>query len=106
MVSGLIGVPLGAWLGAALIKRFPRAHPLICGAGLIISAPAMVLGILLTDYDRYSPFVLMFISELALNLNWAIVADMSLVRDARVPSEAFGFVGCVQKNSGFIFIFL
>lgn len=82
MMSGLIGVPLGVWLGAALTKRFPRSHPVICAAGLLVSAPAMALGMLLTDGYFYAPFVLMFIGEVALNLNWAIVADMSLVRDA------------------------
>lgn len=82
MVAGLLGVPLGAWLGTGLLKRFPRAHPVICGLGLLVSAPAMTLGIVLTQGYFYAPFILMFIGEVALNLNWAIVADMSLVRDA------------------------
>ncbi|KPI94445.1 Protein spinster [Papilio xuthus] len=92
MASGLAGVPLGAWLGAALLKRFPRAHPFICGAGLLVSAPAMALGMLLTQYYFYAPFVFMFIGEVALNLNWAIVADMSLyivIPPRRSTAEAF-----------------
>ncbi|XP_045536758.1 protein spinster isoform X1 [Papilio machaon] len=92
MASGLAGVPLGAWLGAALLKRFPRAHPFICGGGLLVSAPAMALGMLLTQYYFYAPFVFMFIGEVALNLNWAIVADMSLyivIPPRRSTAEAF-----------------
>lgn len=81
MVSGLVGVPLGTILGTTLIKRFPRAHPVICGTGLLVSAPAMCLAMLLAEYNIYVTFTLMFVAELALNLNWALVADMSLVRD-------------------------
>ncbi|XP_028171251.1 protein spinster isoform X3 [Ostrinia nubilalis] len=92
MLSGLLGVPLGAWLGTSLVKRFPRAHPVICGAGLLLSAPAMGLGMLLADGSFYAPFALMFIGEVALNLNWAIVADMSLyvvIPPRRSTAEAF-----------------
>ncbi|CAH0715603.1 unnamed protein product, partial [Brenthis ino] len=92
MLSGLVGVPLGAWLGAALVRRWGRAHALICGAGLLASAPAMGLAMLLTDQSFYAPFALMFIGEVALNLNWAIVADMSLyvvVPPRRSTAEAF-----------------
>lgn len=84
MLSGLLGVPAGAWLGTWLVKKFPRSHPVICGVGLLISAPAMTLGIVLTEAYYFAPFLLMFVGELALNLNWAIVADMSLVRH-RLP---------------------
>lgn len=88
MLSGLLGVPLGSWLGTSLVKRFPRAHPIICGAGLLVSAPAMTCVLLFADGNFYAPFILMFIAEVALNLNWAIVADMSLVRDAfRAPAR-------------------
>ncbi|XP_075977531.1 lysolipid transporter protein spinster isoform X3 [Anticarsia gemmatalis] len=92
MAAGLLGVPMGAWLGAALVKRFPRAHPVLCGAGLLLSAPAMTLGLVLVEGYAYAPFVLMFIAEVALNLNWAIVADMSLyvvIPPRRSTAEAF-----------------
>lgn len=98
MVSGLIGVPAGAWLGTWLIKRFPRAHPVLCGVGLLVSAPAMTLAIVLTQGYFYAPFALMFVGELALNLNWAIVADMSLVRH-RLP------VPFLMGIRGFFFFF-
>ncbi|XP_038210127.1 protein spinster isoform X3 [Zerene cesonia] len=92
MAAGAAGVPLGAWLGTALGKRYPRAHPVICGAGLLVSAPAMALAILLCDGYYYASFALMFIAETALNLNWAIVADMSLyvvIPPRRSTAEAF-----------------
>ncbi|CAF4917936.1 unnamed protein product [Pieris macdunnoughi] len=92
MLSGVVGVPLGAWLGAALTKRFPRSHPIICGVGLLVSAPMMTLAMLLCEGYFYAPFVLMFFGEVALNLNWAIVADMSLyvvIPPRRSTAEAF-----------------
>ncbi|XP_063624017.1 protein spinster isoform X1 [Cydia splendana] len=92
MTSGLLGVPLGAWLGAALVKRYPRSHAVICGVGLLLSAPAMTLGLVLCEHYFYGPFVAMFIGEVFLNLNWAIVADMSLyvvVPPRRSTAEAF-----------------
>ncbi|XP_028042764.1 protein spinster isoform X2 [Bombyx mandarina] len=92
MVSGMLGVPLGAWLGAGLQKRWGRAHPLLCGAGLLLSAPAVALALLLTEGYMYAPFALIFIGELAININWAIVADMSLyvvIPPRRSTAEAF-----------------
>ncbi|XP_034831763.1 protein spinster isoform X1 [Maniola hyperantus] len=92
MASGVVGVPLGAWLGAALVKRWGRAHAVICGVGLLLSTPAMALAMLLTDVNPYAPFALMFFGEVALNLNWAIVADMSLyvvIPPRRSTAEAF-----------------
>ncbi|XP_026492178.1 protein spinster isoform X3 [Vanessa tameamea] len=92
MASGLVGVPLGAWLGAWLVRRWGRAHAVICGTGLLLSAPALAGALLLTESYFYSPFALMFIGELALNLNWAIVADMSLyvvIPPRRSTAEAF-----------------
>ncbi|XP_026327124.1 protein spinster isoform X2 [Hyposmocoma kahamanoa] len=92
MISGLVGVPLGAILGTKLIKRFPRAHPIICGTGLLVSAPAMCLAMLLAEYNSYVTFTFIFVAELALNLNWALVADMSLyvvIPPRRSTAEAF-----------------
>ncbi|CAH2096255.1 unnamed protein product [Euphydryas editha] len=92
MVSGLVGVPLGAWLGAALVKRWGRAHAVICGLALLLSAPALAAAMLLADMSSWAPLALMFVGELALNLNWAIVADMSLyvvIPPRRSTAEAF-----------------
>lgn len=82
MLAGLLGVPLGAYLGATLLKRWPRAHPVICGVGLLISAPLFTLSIICSERYFYTPFALIFVGQIALNLNWSIVADMVLVRDS------------------------
>ncbi|CAB4058515.1 SPNS [Lepeophtheirus salmonis] len=38
MLSGIVGVPLGSILSTKLQRKFPRADPIICGLGLVISA--------------------------------------------------------------------
>ncbi|CAH2980901.1 unnamed protein product [Chilo suppressalis] len=92
MASGLLGVPLGSWLGAGLVKHYPRAHPIICGAGLLLSAPAMTIAVAIADQSYYAQFIFMLLAEVTLNLNWAIVADMSLyvvIPPRRSTAEAF-----------------
>ncbi|VVC89312.1 unnamed protein product [Leptidea sinapis] len=52
----------------------------------------MILAMLLCEKYFYAPFALIFIGEVALNLNWAIVADMSLyvvIPPRRSTAEAF-----------------
>lgn len=80
MLSGIIGVPLGAYLAQRLRKRHPRADPVICGFGLLISAPCIVAAMLLVSVNAPAAYCLIFFGEIALNLNWAIVADILLVR--------------------------
>lgn len=80
MISGLVGVPLGSYLSQSLKKTYPRADPLLCAAGLLISTPLLAAGMLVVQLNSTVAFILMFFGELALNLNWAIVADILLVR--------------------------
>jgi MFS transporter, Spinster family, sphingosine-1-phosphate transporter len=79
MVSGIIGVPLGATLAQKLRVNYPRADPLICATGLLISAPLLFGASLLAASNSSLCFFLVFLGEVALNLNWSIVADILLV---------------------------
>lgn len=80
MMSGLIGVSLGSGLGNFLQKKYPKIHPIICGVGMLLSFPFMLIAMLLIETHYTVPFVLIFFAQVALNLNWAIVADMCMVR--------------------------
>lgn len=80
MTAGIIGVPLGTAIGEGMIKRFPFIHPVICGVGMFLSAGFFLLALFLMETQTVAPLVLMFLGQLALNLNWAIVCDMLLVR--------------------------
>jgi len=78
MMSGVVGVPLGMILSTQLKAKFPRADPVICATGILISALFLTLGMLITNLNIYACFACLFVGEVALNLNWSIVADMLL----------------------------
>jgi len=79
MASGIVGVPLGATLAQKLRVNYPRADPLICATGLLISAPLLFAASLVAASNSILCFTLIFLGEVALNLNWSIVADILLV---------------------------
>jgi len=78
MMSGVVGVPLGMVLSTKLKAKFPRADPIICAGGILISALFLSIGMVLCNVNVILAFVFLFIGEIALNLNWSIVADMLL----------------------------
>ncbi|XP_017960211.1 protein spinster isoform X2 [Drosophila navojoa] len=78
MVAGLVGVPLGSVLSTALKKRNKAADPLICAGGLLLSAPLLTGACLVISKHTVAAYVLMFFGQVAINLNWAIVADILL----------------------------
>ncbi|XP_035725296.1 protein spinster-like isoform X1 [Vespa mandarinia] len=92
MVSGLIGVPLGSFLAQKFRVYWSSTDPLICGAGLLISAPLIFFSIITADTNTTVCFILIFLGQVALNLNWAIVADILLyvvIPTRRSSAEAF-----------------
>lgn len=80
MISGIIGVPLGTFLTQKLKKDSCRNDPIICAVGLFISAPLLAGAMLIITQNELLALTLVFFGEIALNLNWAIVADILLVR--------------------------
>lgn len=80
MTAGIIGVPLGSYLSTKLSKRYPRSDPVICAIGLLISAPLIAASMLFVTVNSTLAYIFVFLGEVALNCNWAIVADMLLVR--------------------------
>ncbi|XP_055701224.1 protein spinster isoform X3 [Phlebotomus papatasi] len=92
LMSGAIGVPLGSYLSQVFKKRFPRCDPIICALGLLISVPFGAAAMIVVSSSTTWAFTLMFFAELALNLNWAIVADILLyvvMPTRRSTAEAF-----------------
>jgi hypothetical protein len=52
----------------------------ICGVGLFISAPFIFSALAIAANDGViGAFILMFFGQVFLNMNWAIVVDISLV---------------------------
>ena len=62
-----------------LISSDYRADPIICGVGLLFSSVFILVAFKLALVNVLSCFVLMLLGEIALNLNWSIVADIVLV---------------------------
>ena len=81
MLSGIVGVIMGAMASTTLKKKFPRADPLICGAGLAICCIVFSFSLyIFAENYIIIALVLIFLGEVAINLNWSIVADILLVR--------------------------
>ncbi|XP_050531599.1 protein spinster isoform X2 [Daktulosphaira vitifoliae] len=78
MVAGLIGVPLGSYISQRFKISYPKADPLICAGGLLLSAPLLFLGLALADKYYVVVLVLIFFGQVSINLNWSIVADILL----------------------------
>lgn len=74
--AGITGVSLGLYLAGLLRKVTKKADPLICGIGLISSAPFLYLAIVMSSHDALLTWILIFIAETLLSLNWAIVTDI------------------------------
>ena len=79
MLAGLMGVPLGSFLGQKLRLKYQRADPIVCGFGLLLSTPLMLAALFIAKWNTTACFVVVFFGQLFLNLNWAIVADILLV---------------------------
>lgn len=92
MTAGIIGVPLGSYLSTRLSKTYPRSDPVICAIGLLISAPLIAASMLFVTYNSTLAYIFVFLGEVALNCNWAIVADMLLVRISLGDSFVADFI--------------
>ncbi|KAJ8923321.1 hypothetical protein NQ315_001879 [Exocentrus adspersus] len=78
MVAGIFGLTLGSMLSQSLKHRFPSVDPIICGAGLILSAPFLIGTTYASTQNTSLCYVLLFFGQVSLNLNWAIVSDILL----------------------------
>merc|ERR1719342_1994957 len=60
MMSGIVGVPLGMILSTQLKAKFPRADPVICATGILISAIFLTIGMMITNINIYACFACLF----------------------------------------------
>ncbi|KAK7065531.1 Protein spinster 3 [Halocaridina rubra] len=79
MAAGLMGVPLGSYIGQKLRVKYPKADPLVCGFGLAIALPILLATIFLAEHNTLASLILCFIGQLFQNLSWAIVIDIMLL---------------------------
>ncbi|XP_067682434.1 protein spinster homolog 1-like isoform X3 [Haliotis asinina] len=92
VAAGFIGVALGAETARRYKKINPRSDPIICAMGLLSSAPFLFFALVLANYSTPATWVLIFLGETMLCMNWAIVTDILLyvvIPTRRSTAEAF-----------------
>ncbi|XP_042536536.1 LOW QUALITY PROTEIN: protein spinster homolog 3 [Dipodomys spectabilis] len=78
VMTGIIGVVLGAETSRRYKKVNPRAEPLVCACSLLVAAPCLYLALVLAPTTLLGSYVFLGIGELLLSCNWAVVADILL----------------------------
>ncbi|XP_017293808.1 protein spinster homolog 1 isoform X1 [Kryptolebias marmoratus] len=78
VVTGVLGVASGVQVSRLLRKKNPRADPLVCASGLLLSAPFLFLANAFAETSTAATYVFIFFGETFLSMNWAIVADILL----------------------------
>uniref|UniRef100_A0A0V0JAP7 Protein spinster homolog 1 n=1 Tax=Schistocephalus solidus TaxID=70667 RepID=A0A0V0JAP7_SCHSO len=76
--AGLLGVVLGSFLGRKLRVFTSVAEPYVCGGGLLLSAPFIYASLLSPYFNFYLCMFFVFVGQLLICLNWALVADMTM----------------------------
>jgi len=111
IASGLLGVVSGSVMGQKLRVQFPSAgtvdffhlqrinlialtffiDAIICGVGMICSAPFFYGLLVLSLGPIYAIYILAFLALWFINLNWALVGDILLVitKDFYIPKALF-----------------
>ncbi|KAK7488244.1 hypothetical protein BaRGS_00020551 [Batillaria attramentaria] len=78
VASGFLGVALGTEIARRYRKINPRADPLTCAFGMLMCTPFLYFSLVLSEYNITATWVLIFIGETLLCLNWAVTADILL----------------------------
>lgn len=81
MIAGVFGITLGFIFSKLLKLKFPKADPIICGIGLLLSAPLLLAATFVATRSEIFCYLLLLTGEVTLNLNWAICGDILLVRN-------------------------
>uniref|UniRef100_A0A8C6A1W9 SPNS lysolipid transporter 3, sphingosine-1-phosphate (putative) n=1 Tax=Marmota marmota marmota TaxID=9994 RepID=A0A8C6A1W9_MARMA len=104
VVTGIVGVILGAEAARRYKKVNPRAEPLICASSLLATAPCLYLALVLAPTTLLASYVFLALGELLLSCNWAVVADILLsvvVPRCRGTAEALQItVGHILGDAG------
>ncbi|XP_075205610.1 protein spinster homolog 1-like [Anomaloglossus baeobatrachus] len=78
VVAGIIGVVAGVEIAKRFKKYNPRADPLVCGFGMLGSAIFLFVAIYLANISLVATYVLIFIGDILLMMNFSIAADIRL----------------------------
>ncbi|XP_020785850.2 protein spinster homolog 3 [Boleophthalmus pectinirostris] len=91
VVTGILGVCIGASLSRCFLDKVQYADPVICAVGMLGSVPFLFATIFTASVNIIATYVFIFISEVLLSLCWPILADIILyvvVPTRRASAEA------------------
>nr|XP_040038427.1 protein spinster homolog 3 [Gasterosteus aculeatus aculeatus] len=97
VVTGILGACLGSGLSRWFGEKVPNVDPLICAVGLLGAAPCLFIAIFVASASIPTTYVFIFIGELLISLNWAVMADILLyviVPTRRSTAEALQISVC------------
>ncbi|XP_036610173.1 protein spinster homolog 3 [Trichosurus vulpecula] len=78
VVTGIVGVLVGAEIARRYKKLTPTAEPLVCAGSMLAAAPCLYLAIILAQRTILAAYVFLTLGEVLLSFNWAIVTDILL----------------------------
>ncbi|XP_072814300.1 protein spinster homolog 3-like isoform X6 [Vicugna pacos] len=93
VVTGIIGVILGAEASRRYKKVNPRAEPLICAVSLFAAAVSFYLAFVLAPATLQASYAFLALGELLLSCSCAVVADILL---SVVVPRCWGTAGALQ----------
>ncbi|XP_036975982.1 protein spinster homolog 3 isoform X3 [Acanthopagrus latus] len=97
VVTGILGGCLGTVLSRWFSKKRSNADPLICAVGLLGSAPCLFIAIFVATASIPTTYVFIFLGEVLISLNWAVMADILLyvvIPTRRATAEALQISVC------------
>ncbi|KAE8288004.1 Protein spinster-like protein 3 Spinster-like protein 3 [Larimichthys crocea] len=97
LVTGIMGGCLGTLLSRRFRDKVPNADPIICAVGLLGSAPCLFVAIFVASASIPATYVFIFLGEVLISLNWAVMADILLyvvIPTRRSTAEALQISVC------------
>uniref|UniRef100_A0A3Q1CJN4 Protein spinster homolog 1 n=1 Tax=Amphiprion ocellaris TaxID=80972 RepID=A0A3Q1CJN4_AMPOC len=117
-VTGILGVATGVQVSRQLRTRTPRADPLVCAAGLLLSAPFLYLAIVFAQASTIATYVSFYLPDSKLESeNYVVVPTRRSTAEALqiVVSHLLGDAGSpyligvvsdsLRKNDSFLWQF-
>ena len=84
-VAGVAGLTFGSGLSYWLRPKYRGVDPIICGGGLVPSSILILVSIIVAYDSVWAAYILNFFGQIFLNMNWAVMVDMTLVNFMLFP---------------------
>ena len=78
-VAGVVGLSLGSGMSYWLRPKYRGVDPILCGGGLVPSSILLLVSFIIAYDNIWAAYILVFFGQVFLNMNWAVIVDMTLV---------------------------